>query len=116
MGSYSLSKTVNNMSEGICNSYIASGFVRNPIIAGMVVTLITLIIFYYSKSKDTTRLFVLASLANITYLFFHTYALSNYIRSKGTSSNLLAEFSGIYAVTGGDDKHEFKPPTEDNDL
>lgn len=112
MVSYSLSKSVNNLSEGICSSYIASGFVRNPIIAGMVVTLITLFIFSYSKNKDTTRIFILASLANIAYLFFHTYALSNYIRSKGVSSNLLTEFSGIYAM-GGEDKNEFKPPVEE---
>jgi hypothetical protein len=109
MGSYSLSRSINNLTGGICKSYIASGFVRNPIIAGMVVTIITLLIVYYSKSRNLTRLFVLASLANITYLFFHTYALRTYIKTKGTNSNLLSEFTGICAADGIDEEIDFKP-------
>ena len=109
MVSYSLSKTVNKITGGLCNSYITSGFVRNPVIAGMIVTLITLLIVYYSKSRDMTRLFVLASLANISYLFFHTYTLSSYIKSKGTKSNLLSEFTGIYAQEEIGETDEYRP-------
>tara|TARA_B110000908_G_scaffold113440_1_gene133083 strand:+ start:8229 stop:8531 length:303 start_codon:yes stop_codon:yes gene_type:complete len=97
------------LTGGICNSYIASGFVRNPIIAGMVVTIIALMIVYYSKSRNMTRLFVLASLVNITYLFFHTYALRTYLKTKDTNSNLLSEFTGIYAAENVDEEVDFLP-------
>ena len=97
------------MCENLCNSYITRGFVRSPIIAGMVVTLITLMIVYYSKTRDVTRLFILASLANMGYLFFHTYALSTSIKSRGASSNLLSEFTGLYATEGIEGGEEFKP-------
>ena len=111
MGSYSLSETINNCTSSICNSYITYGFVRNQIIAAMIVTLITLFVAHYMKKKDSTKIFIVASLANMTYLFFHTYALSTYIKTKGDKSNLFTEFTGIYAVEGNS-KDEFTPDTD----
>ena len=109
MKSYSLGETVNKITGGICESYISSGFVRNPIIAGMIVTIITLLIVNYTKNKDTTKIFILATLANVAYLFFHTHALSSYIKNKGVNSNLVTEFNGIIAEEDIGEVEIYKP-------
>lgn len=108
MVSYSLNKTINNISGGICNSPIVSTLMRSPIVAGMIVTIIALIILQYSKNKNLTRIFVLASLANISYLFFHSYALSTYLKNNSIDGKLMTEFDGIHAVEGGEDEN-FQP-------
>lgn len=112
MPCYSLTNTVNNMCDNITNSYICNGFVKNPIIAGMVVTFITIFIIYISKTENLTKLFVIGSLCNIIYLFFHAHALKQTIGGREQTNNLLQEFTGIKTIIGGD-SDEFTPPKED---
>lgn len=109
---YSLTNTVNQLCDNITNSYICNGFVKNPIVAGMVVTFITILIIYISKTENLTKLFVIASLCNVIYLFFHTHALKQGLGGKQHANGLIEEFDGIKTVVGGTED-EFKPPKED---
>ena len=112
MGYYSLTTSVNNACSNVTDSYITNGFVKNPIIAGMVVSFTTIVVLYLSKTENLTKLFIMASLINITYLFFHTHAIKSYIGGKAQSANLKTEFDNIATVgaLGGSKEEEFKPP------
>ena len=110
MGTYSLTNSINNICGGVTKSYICNGFVKNPIIAGMVVTFITILIIYISKTNNLTKIFVTAALCNIVYLFFHTHAITESIGGKQSSNNLVTEFTNIKTqVAGGD---VFSPPED----
>lgn len=113
MISYSLTNTVNDLSDNITNSYICNGFVKNPIIAGMVVSFITIFIIYISRTKNLTKLFIICSLCNIIYLFFHVHALKQTIDNKQRTNNLLEEFTGIKTTVSNNSEDEFSPPKED---
>ena len=106
MASYSLTRSINKLSGGICNGYISNGFCKNPIIAGMIVTFITLFIIYAFKITNSTKIFVIASLANTCYLFFHAKCLTQSISVGQSSNNLIAEFEGT-RISGGN--NEFVP-------
>ena len=112
MACYSLTNTVNRMCDNITDSYICNGFVKNPIVAGMVVSFITIFIIYISKTENLTKLFVICSLCNIIYLFFHAHALKQTLGNKQHADNLLEEFTGIKTIIGGDND-EFSPPKEE---
>ena len=111
MGSFSLSNTVNNITGGLSKSYIGNGFVRNPIIAGLVVTFVTIFIIYVSKTNSLTKIFVVAALINIAYLFFHCHCIQKNITEKQSTSNLVDEYSNIKTCVGGVND-EFHPPVE----
>lgn len=101
MGYFSLSDSVNNCSDYLINSYCFS-FIRNPIIAGFVVTFITIAIYHYSASKDNyKRIFVCSSALNICVLFFHATALTKFIEGKDRSNKMTERFNAIQG--GGDD-------------
>jgi hypothetical protein len=71
---------------------------RNPIITAMMITFITLVIVYIQHDNNMAKLFVMCTLANVCYLFFHTCAINKYVESRQSSASLATEYSGIRNV------------------
>ena len=106
---YSLMTSINKFSGGLAKGYVSNGLVKSPLIAAMIVTAICIMIIYYTKSTNITKVFVMASLANTAYLFFHAHCLSKSMEAGKNSQNLVEEFNSASTNIGGD---EFKPPSE----
>lgn len=106
MGYYSLSETVNDCSDFVINSCIGS-FVRNPMIAGIIVSFITISVYYYGNmKKNMTRVFIIATALNTVFLFMHTEGLVRSIEGKDKTTKIAERFNYIQ---GGDTPDEFVP-------
>uniref|UniRef100_A0A6C0LL60 Uncharacterized protein n=1 Tax=viral metagenome TaxID=1070528 RepID=A0A6C0LL60_9ZZZZ len=101
--------SINKFSGGLAKGYVSNGLVKSPLIAAMIVTAITIMILYNTTTKNITKVFVMASLANTAYLFFHAHCLSKSIEAGKNSQNLVEEFNSASTNIGGD---EFKPPSD----
>lgn len=98
MGYYNLSESVNQLTDDILNSYAMHMFVYNPIIAAMIVTFVTMMIYQLSK-KDMARIYVMATFINVCYLFFHIEAMK---RKLSTTSSTVTESMFIDVRNEGD--------------
>lgn len=107
MSYYSLSDTVNSCSDFIIDSCIG-GFVRNPIIAGIIVTFITIAVINVTGNKNLKRSFVIGTAINTAFLFVHTEGLTRYLQGKDRSSKLAARFNQIQE-SGVEPEDEFIP-------
>ena len=106
MGCYSLTNTINKSCDTIVNSYILGGFLKNPIIAGLIVTFTTVLVFYLSKSDNLTNVFIISALINVVIMLFHTKAAAHSIENNQSSCNLRREYSAIRA--GNKIQEEFR--------
>ena len=92
MSYYSLSDTVNSCSDFIIDSCIG-GFVRNPIIASIIVTFITIAIINVTGNKNLKRSFVIGTAIN-TSIFICTYRRINQVFT-GVKIVLLNLLNGL---------------------
>lgn len=83
--------------NNICNSYVLGGLIKNPIIAAMVVTIIAMMVAYWYgvRTKDTTKIFIFATLANTCFLLFYACAMKKQISEKVGSDSLANEVAGL---------------------
>lgn len=96
MGCYRLGDTINNLTESIMNSYAISPFVKNPLIAGIIVTCITMAIYEFSKcKKDLGKIFVISSMINVCYMFFNIETMHRQIRNKSGADLDYTQFMEI---------------------
>ena len=111
MVSYSLIDNYDDICNGITNSYVINGFVENPLIAGMIVTFITLSIVLLINSNDITKIFVIASFINTIFLLFHAHALKKKITDNTGGAELKREFDSITTNIEGTEG-DFVPPKD----
>ena len=85
------------MKEKFCNSFVGSLLTRNPLIAGMIVTIIVMIIAYWNS--NATKVFILASLINMVYLLFHAHCVKNdMIKKYNTGEAAATGFDGFRSL------------------
>ncbi len=104
MVSYYKISALGKWKDSICDSYVVGGLIKNPIIAGMIVTIITMMIAYYygASNSQTTRIFVFASLTNTAFLLFHASTVKKQITEKIEGNGIANELAGLRDIPSTD--------------
>lgn len=96
---YNLSGYVENMHGSFASSSIGNIIFGNPIIMGIILTMTTLILMHrlYDDKKQVSsyrKVMLIASLLNVSYLFFSIQLLTTRICKNNTDDSPMAMLEG----------------------